>query len=191
DGAIVVCELADRNLREGQNPKDAWINAAARMSWPVIASTATTLSVFIPLLFWPGVVGEFMKYLPATVILCLLASLLMALIFLPVMGGISAKASQKEEPAVGKITHKYRHTLAKLLNKPGLTLLGTLGLIVLIYIAYARLNHGVEFFPSLEPETVQLHVRARGDLSIHEKDALLQRIEYHLNDHPEVEALYA
>ncbi len=78
DGAIVVSELADRHLRQGQAPHDAWINAASRMSWPVIASTATTLAVFVPLLFWPGVVGEFMKYLPATVILCLLASLAMA-----------------------------------------------------------------------------------------------------------------
>src|SRR5690606_11034840 len=56
DGAIVVTELADRYLHEGQNPKEAWVNAASRMSWPVIASTATTLSVFVPLLFWPGVV---------------------------------------------------------------------------------------------------------------------------------------
>lgn len=191
DSAIVVSELADRHLRDGQKPKDAWINAASRMSWPVIASTATTLSVFFPLLFWPGVVGEFMKYLPATVILCLLASLLMALVFLPTMGGISAEVSHKEEPPVGSLSRKYRNTLASLLKRPGYTLLGTLALIAMIYIGYARFNHGVEFFPSLEPETVQLHVRARGDFSIHEKDQLLQRIEHHLTSHPEVEALYA
>ena len=88
DGAIVVSELADRNLHQGMTPVQAWNEAAIRMSWPVIASTATTLAVFLPLLFWPGMVGEFMKYLPATVILCLLASLAMALVFLPTLGGV-------------------------------------------------------------------------------------------------------
>lgn len=191
DGAIIVSELADRNLREGQKPKDAWINAATRMSWPVIASTVTTLCVFFPLLFWPGVVGEFMKYLPATVIICLSASLLMALIFLPTMGGMSTRTAHKEEPVPGKFLQKYRNVLAAMLARPGLSLLGTLGLIALIYFGYARLNHGVEFFPNIEPETLQLHVRARGDLSIHEKDKILKRIEQRLNHMPEVEALYA
>ena len=60
DGAIVVSELADRYRHQGQNPRQAWANAATRMAWPVIASTATTLVVFLPLLFWPGVVGQFM-----------------------------------------------------------------------------------------------------------------------------------
>ena len=57
------------------------------MSWPIIASTLTTLSVFLPLLFWEGVVGEFMKFLPITVLLTLSASLFMALVFIPVLGG--------------------------------------------------------------------------------------------------------
>ena len=191
DGAIVVSELADRHLHEGQNPKEAWINAASRMSWPVIASTATTLSVFFPLLFWPGVVGEFMKYLPATVILCLLASLLMALIFLPTMGAVSTRKPAQEEPVSGKFMDKYRHALATLLRYPGYTFLGTLGLIVVIYVAYMQFNHGVEFFPEIEPETVQLHVRARGDLSIYEKDRVLKRIEERLENYSEVEAVYA
>ena len=75
DGAIVVSELADRHLHEGQTAHQAWLNAASRMSWPVIASTATTLAVFLPLLFWPGVVGQFMKYMPITLIATLSASL--------------------------------------------------------------------------------------------------------------------
>lgn len=191
DGAIVVSELADRHLHEGQRPRDAWINAAARMSWPVIASTATTLSVFFPLLFWPGVVGEFMKYLPATVILCLFASLAMALIFLPTMGAVSSQSAPKEELVGSRMSEKYRRVLAALLRRPGLTLAGTLGLIALIYIAYGQWNHGVEFFPEIEPETLQLHVRARGDFSIHEKDTMLKRIEQRLTHLPEVEALYA
>ena len=191
DGAIVVSELADRYLREGQSPSDAWLKAASRMSWPIIASTATTLSVFIPLLFWPGVVGEFMKYLPATVILCLLASLAMALIFLPTMGSVLSTQHSQKEFSAGPFTQAYRSLLAKLLNAPWLTLLGMMLLIMLIYTAYGRFNHGVEFFPDIEPETLQLQVRARGDLSVYEKDSLLQRIEVRLNHYPEIESMYA
>ncbi|TVQ71245.1 MAG: efflux RND transporter permease subunit [Oceanospirillales bacterium] len=191
DGAIVVSELADRYLREGLSPSEAWLKAASRMSWPIIASTATTLSVFIPLLFWPGVVGEFMKYLPATVILCLLASLAMALVFLPTMGSVLSTQHTQKEFSAGLFTQAYRSLLAKLLKAPWLTLLGMMLLIMLIYSAYGRFNHGVEFFPDIEPDTLQLQVRARGDLSVYEKDRLLQRIEARLNHYPEIESMYA
>ncbi|WP_346350659.1 efflux RND transporter permease subunit [Oceanimonas sp. AH20CE76] len=191
DGAIVVSELADRHLHEGQPPKQAWINAAHRMSWPVIASTITTLAVFMPLLFWPGVVGQFMQYLPATVIICLLASLAMALIFLPTMGGLGKSSSQPKAPVVVSGLDHYRRLLAWLLRRPGLTLLGTLGLIALMYAGYARFNHGVEFFPDIEPDSAQLQVRARGDLSVYEKDALLREVESRLTGLTEVKALYA
>ncbi len=87
DGAIVVTELADRRMNEGRQPRDAYASAAMRMAWPVTASTVTTLAVFTPLLFWPGMVGEFMKFLPITVIIALTASLAMALVFIPVLGG--------------------------------------------------------------------------------------------------------
>ena len=86
DGAIVVVEYADRKLSEGELPRHAYVLAARRMSWPIIASTATTLAAFAPLLFWPGIVGEFMKYLPITLLATLSASLLMALVFVPVLG---------------------------------------------------------------------------------------------------------
>ena len=117
DGAIVTTELADRKLQEGASPAEAYAFAANRMSWPIIASTATTLSVFFPLLFWSGMVGEFMKFLPITVILTLFASLFMALIFIPVVGGLigkrqaqtaKAKADAKGETSdkcVNRTTH--------------------------------------------------------------------------------------
>ncbi|MGM0988296.1 MAG: efflux RND transporter permease subunit [Pseudomonadota bacterium] len=193
DGAIVVSELADRHLRQGAPPRDAWIRAATRMSWPVIASTATTLAVFVPLLFWPGVVGQFMKYLPITVILCLLASLAMALVFLPTLGGVlsvrSAKARDGELISAGG--RLYRRLLGRLLAWPGLTLLVALLLIALIYTTYARFNHGVEFFPSVEPDTAQVLVRARGDFSAVETDAIVRRVESRLAGMSEVQALYA
>ena len=86
DGAIVVVEYADRRLSEGVPARQAYGEAAKRMAWPIIASTATTLAAFAPLAFWPGVVGEFMKYLPITLLVTLSASLLMALVFIPVLG---------------------------------------------------------------------------------------------------------
>ncbi|MEQ8601817.1 MAG: efflux RND transporter permease subunit [Marivibrio sp.] len=86
DGAIVVTEYADRKLAEGESKEVAYGLAAKRMAWPIIASTATTLAAFMPLLFWPGVVGEFMKFMPITLIATLTASLAMALIFIPVLG---------------------------------------------------------------------------------------------------------
>lgn len=191
DGAIVVSELADRNLAEGQKPKQAWANAAGRMAWPIIASTATTVVVFMPLLFWPGVVGQFMKYLPATVILCLLASLFMALIFLPVMGGLSKAQPPAHDVAQSRAGKAYRGLLSRLLRRPGLTFAGMLGAMVLIFFAYGKYNHGLEFFPSVEPESAQVWVRARGDMSIYEKDILLQKVEQRLLGLSEVKALYA
>jgi multidrug efflux pump len=86
DGAIVVTELADYYRANGQSKRDAFANAAKYMAWPIIASTATTLAAFFPLLFWPGISGEFMKFMPITLIFTLSASLIMALIFLPMLG---------------------------------------------------------------------------------------------------------
>jgi multidrug efflux pump len=86
DGAIVVTEYADRKLREGEPINKAYALAAKRMAWPITASTATTLAAFAPLLFWPGIVGEFMKFLPITLLATLTASLAMALLFVPVLG---------------------------------------------------------------------------------------------------------
>ena len=191
DSAIVVSELADRYLQQGQTPRQAWANAATRMAWPVIASTATTLVVFLPLLFWPGVVGQFMKYLPATVIICLLASLAMALVFLPVLGAVTGGQARPQAPSANRAGNAYRNLLATLLKRPGLTLLGMLALIALIYVGYGRFNHGVEFFPDVEPESAQIWLRARGDLSVQEKDALLQQVEKQVIGMPEVKALYA
>jgi multidrug efflux pump len=195
DGAIVVSELADRHLHDGQAPHQAWLDAASRMSWPVIASTATTLAVFIPLLFWPGVVGQFMKYLPATVILCLLASLAMALVFLPTLGRLFTRTSHAsgtgpidESTALGR---GYRRILSRLLQHPAWVLLFAVLLIALLYTGYARFNHGVDFFPNVEPDSAQVLVRARGDFSAEETDAILQRVEQRLGGMGEVEALYA
>ncbi|MEM7521178.1 MAG: efflux RND transporter permease subunit [Pseudomonadota bacterium] len=91
DGAIVVVEYADSRQQQGEGPMQAYVSAAKRMFWPIISSTATTLCAFLPMLFWPGVPGEFMGMLPVTLIFVLSASLVVALIYLPVMGGVTGR----------------------------------------------------------------------------------------------------
>ena len=91
DGAIVVVEYADKRQQEGVGPMQAYVEAAKRMFWPIVSSTATTLCAFLPMLFWPGVPGEFMGMLPVTLIFVLSASLVVALIYLPVMGGVTGR----------------------------------------------------------------------------------------------------
>ncbi|MGR3511636.1 MAG: efflux RND transporter permease subunit [Paracoccaceae bacterium] len=99
DGAIVVVEYADKRINEGAGPMHAYVEAAKRMFWPVVSSTATTLCAFLPMLFWPGVPGQFMGMLPVTLIFVLSASLVVALIYLPVVGGVAGRASRRFERA--------------------------------------------------------------------------------------------
>ncbi|SEK49012.1 multidrug efflux pump [Roseovarius azorensis] len=105
DGAIVVVEYADKRISEGEGPMHAYVAAAKRMFWPVVSSTATTLCAFLPMLFWPGIPGQFMGMLPVTLIFVLSASLLVALVYLPVMGGVTGRAerwfSQRIEQIAG------------------------------------------------------------------------------------------
>ncbi|MEP3297029.1 MAG: efflux RND transporter permease subunit [Pseudoruegeria sp.] len=99
DGAIVVVEYADRRISEGVGPMHAFTEAAKRMFWPIVSSTATTLCAFLPMLFWPGVPGEFMGMLPVTLIYVLSASLIVALVYLPVVGGVAGRSSRLIENA--------------------------------------------------------------------------------------------
>jgi len=94
DGAIVVVEYADRRISEGAGPMHAYVDAAKRMFWPIVSSTATTLCAFLPMLFWPGVPGQFMGMLPVTLIFVLSASLVVALVYLPVMGGVTGRLTR-------------------------------------------------------------------------------------------------
>ena len=205
DGAIVTVELADRRLQEGDDPKTAYAHAAKRMSWPIIASTATTLSVFFPLLFWTGLVGEFMKFLPITVILTLFASLFMALIFIPVVGGLIGKrqpqsarakaalhAAETGDPRkIGGFTGTYVRFLEKAILRPVTTLILAVALLFGGFAVYGEFGRGIAFFPSIEPEFMQVEVRARDNLSIFERDALVRQVEDRLLGQTGVASVYA
>ncbi len=205
DGAIVVTELADRKLQEGADARTAYAFAANRMAWPVIASTATTLSVFFPLLFWTGTTGEFMKFLPTTVIITLGASLFMALIFIPVVGGIIGRRQPQsaedkrglQEAETGDprtlrgVTGSYVRLLERAILRPWTTLILAVILLVGSFGLYGQFGNGVTFFPSIEPEFMQVEVRARDNFSIWEKDALVRRVEAKLEGKPGIASIYA
>lgn len=191
DGAIVVIELADRRMQVGIRPMESYASAAKRMSWPIIASTLTTLAVFAPLLFWPGLVGEFMKYLPITVIIALTASLSMALVFVPVLGGtITRHRVATDKLDEGRLTQSYTKLLASFLKHPGATLGVAILAMVFAYMAYMQFGKGMEFFPDVEPEFAQIQVHARGDLSVYEKDALVRIVEQRVQDYSELNSVY-
>ena len=100
DGAIVVTEYADRKMTEGFDRRAAYAMSAKRMFWPVTASIATTLAAFLPLMFWPGIAGKFMRYLPVTVFTVLTGSLIYALIFGPVLGSLFGSAGCRDKAAM-------------------------------------------------------------------------------------------
>ena len=95
DNGIVIVENIYRLMAEGYRPFQAARYGAGEVAWPIIASTATTLAAFLPLALWPGIIGEFMKYLPITLIIVLGSSLFVALVINPVLIALMAKLSNK------------------------------------------------------------------------------------------------
>ncbi|MDA0998411.1 MAG: efflux RND transporter permease subunit, partial [Proteobacteria bacterium] len=191
DGAIVVTEYADRKIAEGEVPVSAYALAAKRMAWPIISSTATTLAAFLPLVFWPGVVGQFMKYLPITLLITLSASLFMALICVPTLGAQVGKAGAADPGLMRDLaggvrldtatltgfTGRYIRFLERAIRHPGKIVLGAVLLLIGVQTVYAHYGKGVEFFPDVEPEFAKLQVRARGNLSVWEQARLLAEVE--------------
>ena len=177
DGVIVTTEYADRQIATGLHRKEAYKRGAQRMAWPIISSTITTLMVFLPLLVWPGIVGQFMKYLPMTVIAVLAASLLMALVFIPVLGGLIGKRRIDRLAVVATAPKFYRRVLKFAVRRPVLVMTMVVSAMAASFVGYASAGLGVEFFPKIEPEQAQVQVLARGDLSAKERDLLVKETE--------------
>jgi multidrug efflux pump len=202
DSAIVIVEYADRKMAEGVTRQQAYIQAAQRMFWPVFSSTATTLAAFIPMLLWPGVPGEFMSYLPIMVIVVLSASIVTAMVFLPVIGGIVGKtAAKSKEQGNAQLlsgTHKvdvnelhgitgvYARMLLRLIKMPELVILAILAIAVSVFMAFGANNAGVEFFVEEEPERAVVLVSARGNLAPAEVRDLTVEVERRLMTVPGV-----
>ena len=176
DGAIVMVEYADRKMAEGLNSLEAYRAAVDRMFWPIMASTATTLAAFLPIMFWPGVAGQFMSYLPITVFAVLIGSLFYALLFAPTIGALigqgsaAAKAFAKGGNDDGRvvatgITRLYEKSLKVAVKLPITVFLLSIVTLVTIVWAYGRYGKGVEFFTGVEPSQTQIQVFARGNYS--------------------------
>lgn len=202
DGAIIVTEFADRKMSEGLSKSKAYLLASQRMAMPVIASTATTLAAFMPLLFWPGTVGEFMKFLPITLICTLTASLLMALVFVPTLGALWGRKGSgglgifKEVLVDGQFKPQkglvfwYINKLKFVLKYPSRVVFITIAILVTVYALKIVFGKGLEFFPSVEPERIKILVRMRGDLSIYQMHALSLEVENKIKDIPGIEDIY-
>lgn len=188
DDAIIVTEYAERRMSEGMPKEVAFEEAAKRMAGPVIAATMTRIAAFSPLLFWPGIIGDFMKYLPITLIVTLAASMAYALIFAPAIGAIFAKP-----PAHHEEDHRdgvYMAVVKKAVHYPITAVMLTLALLAGSLYSYVNYGNGVEFFPSVEPDYGLLYVHARGNLSLAEMDFSTREAENRILGWPGIKSVY-
>ena len=190
DGAIVITEYADRKMIEGYDRNEAYAIAAKRMFWPVTASVATTLAAFLPLLFWPGVSGKFMSYLPVTVFAVLSGSLLYALCFGPVLGSIFGrpgslsdkvksrmKTLQDGDPLqLNTITGWYSRLVRVSTRHAWLTVTLTVLALFISVAAYNAKQLGMIFFES-DPQFARVLIHARGNLTLEQSSELVREVE--------------
>ncbi len=205
DGAIIVVEYADRKMTEGHPPKQAFAEAALRMFWPVVSATATMIGAFLPMLLWPGVSGKFMSYFPITLIIVLSASMVVALMFLPVLGGFFGRPppyDEQHEKAIEAsetgdwrqipgITGWYAHLADRLTHNPGKVMLGAVGVVVVVVGLFAAFNKGVEFFVETDPSFASVLVSARGNISAKETRDIVMGVNNIVATVPGIKSLYA
>ena len=181
DNSIVVVESIFRYSSEGHSRMQAAYLGTTEVAWPIIASTATTVAVFLPLLFWPGIMGEFMSYLPKTVITSLLASLFVALVVNPVVAATFLRPGAKlfDDSGVpkGRLLLGYRHLLDWSLRFPALTLLLGVASLVGVIALFVVAGAGLEFFPQTTPERAQARVEAPLGTVLGQTNDLAQRVE--------------
>ncbi|MEO0361118.1 MAG: efflux RND transporter permease subunit, partial [Pseudomonadota bacterium] len=167
-----------------------------------------------PMLLWPGMPGEFMGQLPVTLIFVLSASLIVALVFLPVIGatlaygfagvgrvarGGFAFVGLRRRPRPQPVRVGYRRTAFGRVVKavvgnpvmPFVAIAIAFTAIGATIFAYQSNNNGVEFFVKTEPERAIVYVRARGNLSLQEKDRLVGQVENRIMNVEGVESVFA
>lgn len=205
DGAIIVVEYADRKMTEGFTPRDAFALAAVRMFWPVVSATATMIGAFLPMLLWPGVPGKFMSFFPITLIIILSASMVVALIFLPVLGGMFGKTppyDSEHEKAIEAsetgdwhdipgITGWYAHLAETLTRHPVRVIWGAVGTVFVVITLFTVFNHGTEFFVDTDPGFARVYIEARGNLSAEEKRDIVMNVSHMVQSVKGIRAIYA
>ncbi|HEY4612978.1 MAG TPA: efflux RND transporter permease subunit, partial [Bacteroidota bacterium] len=205
DDAIVVIENIYRHQQEyNKSPLQAAKDGSAEVAVPVISSTITTVAPFIPLLFWPGVVGEFMWYLPITLIVMLGASLFVAFVISPVQGAQWINYKREMWKTKQNLVHQrwwkkynpltffyhevdqkgfpwmqeqYVKTLRWTLQRKGLTIAGALALLVVVFMLSGMFGTGVEFFPNVEPRQVNVSIESPAGTSLDITNAIADAVE--------------
>ena len=180
DNAIVIVENIYRHMQEGYTGVKAAKMAVTEVGWPVISSTATTLCAFFPMTFWPGIMGEFMKFLPLTLIITLTASLFVALVINPTICGHFMSLEKKRKQSVkkpNKIIQWYGITLEYALKQRLLVVIASFTLLFGIGAAYAVLGHGVELVPDIEPNLAFVEIKAPEGANLATSNALARKVE--------------
>ena len=189
DNGIVIVENIYRHIQEGMNRKEAALTGANQVAWPVITSTATTLGAFSPMLFWPGIMGEFMGYLPETLIMALTASLFVALVINPVLSARYqvAKPSVPEKPMKTKKATKsssepfakrvYLVLLNWSLSHRLIVVFIAFLLLVGSILLYGAFGKGSEFMPDTEPRRAYVHIKAPEGTNLDASDKLVELVE--------------
>lgn len=202
DGAIVVVEVADRRMDEGVSPREAYIYSMKRMFWPVVASTLTTLAAFLPLMFWPGVTGGFMRYLPVTVFSVLAGSLLYALLFAPVLGSLISRGRPKattgnillvEQGRFDELTGVlglYARVLKFTTRHPIFVVFVAIICMSMIVISYSRANLGMQFFTDVDPTLMSVNVAAKGNYSEAELRDIVTDVEKRITNVGYIKGIY-
>ncbi|MDP8243408.1 MAG: efflux RND transporter permease subunit [Candidatus Hinthialibacter antarcticus] len=186
DNAIVIVENVYRHCQdEGRTKTEASIVATHEVMWPVIASTATTVAAFFPLIFWPGMTGEFMKFLPKTVIITLIASLFVALVINPTLASMFIKVKPKKvkKKPLGLFMRTYQYILEGAIERPFFTLCCAFSVMALVMTAYGRFGHGVEFFPAIDPPRAFVDLKMPKGSNLEQTDIIARRVEEFASEH--------
>jgi len=186
DDAIVIVENVFRHRSQGASRVDAALKGTAEVAWPVIASTFTAAAAFWPLLLWPGIMGQFMKFLPLTLILTRMASLVVALMINPVLCTYYISPERKRVTSDGRESHPileaYENFLRSALKYRGVAMAIGLAFLVLTILLFGRLSRGVELFPDTEPRLATVVVKYPQGTHLEKTDATLRAIEAKLLD---------
>jgi len=177
DNAIVIVENIYRHMQLGHARFEAAILGAREVAWPIITSTATTVAAFFPLLFWPGIVGDFMKYLPITVIITLSSSLFVALVVSPTVSSCCARGTTHTSTRDHWFVGSYTRLLRAAIDLRYVTLALAVLVLALLFWLYHRAELGVQFFPDSDPDRALINIRSPQGTSIHESARLAREVE--------------
>ncbi len=191
DNGIVIVENIYRHMQEGKSKLQAARQATDEVAWPVITSTLTTLGAFFPMLFWPGIMGKFMYFLPLTVIMALGGSLFVALVINPVLSARYQKArvlppGRAQEQDLPWVKRLYLRSLVWALEHRWVVLGSAAIALVGCGSLFGVLGKGVEFFPEVEPKHAFVYLKAPEGTNLDGSDSLVSQVEKVLLDYQDI-----